>query len=172
MRLKQLSDYIGKGKTTIHHHVRKFEEEGILTWVESKEDKKKLKTRHYSISEVLGEDWEDKNSLIGMMKIESLINSYLTNLMIKYLEEHSQIDESLIGQFGEPFIIKIPLTKDIRSIYKDFITKLSKIYKIKKIDEFLNRELTPIDHFGTQYYSFWIPIKEVLEWKQKLKESK
>lgn len=172
MTLKQLSDYIGKGKTTIHHHVRKFEEEGILTWFESEEDKKKLKTRHYSISEVLGENWEDKDSLVGMMKIEALIINYLTNLIIKYLEDNSQIDESLLERFGEPFIMKIPLTKDIKPIYVEFAEKLSKIFNIKKIDEFLNRELTPINHFGSQYFSFWIPLKELLEWKQKLDEIK
>jgi len=37
--LKELSDNLGKGKTTIHHHIRKFEEEGLLLWDEEKEDK-------------------------------------------------------------------------------------------------------------------------------------
>lgn len=172
MTLKQLSDYIGKGKTTIHHHVRKFEEEGILTWFESEEDKKKLKTRLYSISEILDENWQDKDSLVGMMKIEALIINYLTNLMITYLEDNSQIDESLLERFGEPFIMKIPLTKDIKPIYAEFTEKLSRIFNIKEIDEFLNRELTPINHLGSQYFSFWIPLKELLEWKQKLDEIK
>ncbi len=48
--LKQLSDQLGKGKTTIHHHIRKLEKVGIIIWEEKEDDKRKLKTRYYSIN--------------------------------------------------------------------------------------------------------------------------
>ncbi|MFX0182856.1 MAG: winged helix-turn-helix domain-containing protein [Candidatus Hodarchaeota archaeon] len=169
LTLKQLSEYLGKGRTTIHHHIKKFEEEGILTWIERKEDRKKLKTRYYSISDVLGEEWENKGSLVGMIRIEALISNYLTELLINYIEEHPEANRAIFEKFGEPFIIKIPLTEDILPIYEEFLMKLSKIYKKKKIDEFTKEKLTPITHFGSQYYSFWFPIKEILDWRQKPK---
>lgn len=49
LTLKQLSEALDKGKTTIHHHIRKLEDSGIVIWEEKKEDKKKLKTRYYSL---------------------------------------------------------------------------------------------------------------------------
>jgi DNA-binding MarR family transcriptional regulator len=48
--LKQLSDQLGKGKTTIHHHIRILEKAGIINWEEKEDDKRKLKTRYYSIN--------------------------------------------------------------------------------------------------------------------------
>ncbi|MHA2243497.1 MAG: helix-turn-helix domain-containing protein [Candidatus Hodarchaeales archaeon] len=50
LTLKQLSDALDKGKTTIHHHIRRLEDRGIVVWEEKKEDKKKLKTRYYSLN--------------------------------------------------------------------------------------------------------------------------
>lgn len=170
LTLKQLSEYLGKGRTTIYHHIKKFEEEGILTWIERKEDRKKLKTRYYSISDVLGEEWENKSSLVGMIRIEALISNYLTEQLINYIEEHPEANRSIFEKFGEPFIIKIPLNEDILPVYEEFLMKLSKIYEEKKIDEFTKEKLTPITHFGSQYYSFWFPIKEILDWGHKPKK--
>jgi DNA-binding transcriptional ArsR family regulator len=51
LTLKQLSDALEKGKTTIHHHIRRLEEEGIVVWKEREDDKKKLKTRYYSLDQ-------------------------------------------------------------------------------------------------------------------------
>ncbi|MHA1968213.1 MAG: ArsR/SmtB family transcription factor [Candidatus Hodarchaeales archaeon] len=48
--LKQLSDQLEKGKTTVHHHIRKLEKAGIINWEEKEDDKRKLKTRYYSIN--------------------------------------------------------------------------------------------------------------------------
>lgn len=50
LTLKQLSEALDKGKTTIHHHIRRLEDTGIVIWEEKKEDKKKLKTRYYSLN--------------------------------------------------------------------------------------------------------------------------
>ena len=47
--LKQLSDQLGKGKTTVHHHIKKLEKENIVVW-EEEESRRKLKTRYYSIN--------------------------------------------------------------------------------------------------------------------------
>jgi DNA-binding transcriptional ArsR family regulator len=50
LTLKQLSEILNKGKTTIHHHIRKLEEKAIIKWEEEESEKKKLKTRYYSIN--------------------------------------------------------------------------------------------------------------------------
>ena len=49
LTLKQLSEALNKGKTTIHHHIKRLEEVGIIGWEERKEEKKKLKTRDYYV---------------------------------------------------------------------------------------------------------------------------
>jgi DNA-binding transcriptional ArsR family regulator len=50
LTLKQLSDILNKGKTTVHHHIKRLEEGRIVMWKEKEEDKKKLKTRYYSLN--------------------------------------------------------------------------------------------------------------------------
>ena len=50
LTVKQLSNFLHKGKTTIHHHIRKLEEAKIVLWEEKKEDKKIHKTRYYYIN--------------------------------------------------------------------------------------------------------------------------
>ncbi|MHA1944625.1 MAG: ArsR/SmtB family transcription factor [Candidatus Hodarchaeales archaeon] len=50
LTLKQMSDALEKGKTTIHHHIRKMENIKLVLWEEREDDKKKLKTRYYSLN--------------------------------------------------------------------------------------------------------------------------
>ncbi len=50
LTLKQMSDALDKGKTTIHHHIRKLENIKLVLWEEREDDKKKLKTRYYSLN--------------------------------------------------------------------------------------------------------------------------
>ena len=50
LTLKQMSDTLEKGKTTIHHHIRKLENLKLVFWEEREDDRKKLKTRYYSLN--------------------------------------------------------------------------------------------------------------------------
>lgn len=50
LTLKQLSDLLNKGKTTVHHHIKRLEEGRIVMWEEKEADKKTLKTRYYSLN--------------------------------------------------------------------------------------------------------------------------
>ncbi len=50
LTLKQLSEILNKGKTTVHHHIRRLEDEEIIVWEAKEADKRKLKTRYYSIN--------------------------------------------------------------------------------------------------------------------------
>lgn len=164
MTLKQFSDYLGKGKTTIHHHIRKLENEQILIWEEKKEDRKKLKTRFYSISALISEGLEEKSSIIERMRIDKLINNYLSELLINFLEKQIGKDESLFDSLHESFIQRIPITKEKLPHYKELF-----------IDSALrkeNRDLVPNVHdksISTTHFSthFLIPVKELFEWNLK-----
>lgn len=50
LTLKQMSDALNKGKTTVHHHIRKLEDTKIVLWEEREDDNKQLKTRYYSLN--------------------------------------------------------------------------------------------------------------------------
>ncbi|MFW9854388.1 MAG: winged helix-turn-helix domain-containing protein [Candidatus Thorarchaeota archaeon] len=92
LTLKQLGEYLHKGKTTIHHHIKKLEESGIVKYREDKKDaRRQLKTRYYSIStnELLR---GDKNRTLNLIKINKMILSILTDWWIEYLENESDAD--------------------------------------------------------------------------------
>ena len=50
LTLKQMSDKLEKGKTTIHHHIRRLEDKKLVLWEEREDDNKQLKTRYYSLN--------------------------------------------------------------------------------------------------------------------------
>ena len=50
LTLKQMSDMLEKGKTTVHHHIRRLEDKKVVLWEERKDDNKQLKTRYYSLN--------------------------------------------------------------------------------------------------------------------------
>jgi DNA-binding transcriptional ArsR family regulator len=90
LTLKQLSEYLNKGKTTIHHHIRKLEESGIVAYREDKKDaKRQLKTRYYSLH-TSGYIWEDKEKLLEQIRIDNLVFSKLTEWWISFLEDQSE----------------------------------------------------------------------------------
>ncbi|MFX0183799.1 MAG: ArsR/SmtB family transcription factor [Candidatus Hodarchaeota archaeon] len=60
LTLKQLSDLLNKGKTTVHHHIKRLEERRIVMWEEKEADKKTLKTRYYSLN------YDLLNSIFGV----------------------------------------------------------------------------------------------------------
>ena len=161
MTLKQLSIYLGKGKTTIHHHIKKFEEERILKWVEEKEDRKKLKTRFYSFSDALKDELSNDDLRIEKMELNVLLTNSLTKLMFEYFKKRSDI---MIDKLKPPPIITIPLSEEGVLLYEDFLKKLSQLNSGDNLDQ-LEKDRAPlITYFGS--YSF-VPIREILKWKLK-----
>jgi DNA-binding Lrp family transcriptional regulator len=159
MTLKELSQYTGKGKTTIHHHIRKFEEEKILKWEEKEEDRKKLKTRHYYISDVLMKEMSNEGSRVDRMDLDALISNNLTKLMLDYMKNRS---DSISDELKVPPILAIPLSNEGVELFNEFIQKLSQLSPEEKINREEKGKM--ISHIGT--YSL-IPIKEIMERKLK-----
>lgn len=166
LTVKQLSDFLNKGKTTINHHLRKLNEAGVVVWEIKEDDMKKLKTRYFSIDQGLigkfdlpsKEDMIDKEELIyGLMKTEALVTTNLMNWMIKYIEEQQKSVDPQV----EFFIKTVNLTPETLDIYKEKQEEM--IHTISKID--LND--LPTTHIGTHVL---IPIKEILEWRKRSKE--
>ncbi|MHA2039388.1 MAG: helix-turn-helix domain-containing protein, partial [Promethearchaeota archaeon] len=164
MTLKQFSDYLGKGKTTIHHHIRKLENEHILIWEEKKGDRKKLKTRFYSISALISEGLEEKNSLIERMRIETLINNYLSELMIIFLEKQIRKDESLFDNLNESFVQRILLSEESLPLYKELFINSPLIRENRDFVHKVHNNSMSITHISTH---FLIPVKELFEWNLK-----
>ncbi len=48
--LKSLSEQLYKGKTTIHHHIRKMEQVYLVLWEENVEEARQIKTRYYEVN--------------------------------------------------------------------------------------------------------------------------
>lgn len=183
LTLKELSYFLHKGKTTVHHHIRKLEEIRIVKWEEKAEDRKKLKTRFYSLNydnlrksmdqyreEVdlsklsESEKLELKDSVFGWMKLDSLITTNLMDWMIDFTEEQLEaIDLPTLDKRKESFIRTFALTKETLPIYKDFEKKmLETIYKTKP-EHVRSEESPPITHISALMS---VPIKEILEWRQ------
>ncbi|MFX1513262.1 MAG: winged helix-turn-helix domain-containing protein, partial [Promethearchaeota archaeon] len=132
LTLKQLSNFLNKGKTTIHHHIRKLEDGGIVKWEERDEDKKKLKTRYYSINienllrpveipsseEELAQLSESEkldilNSTIEWMKTDALIVNSLLDWLIKFIEnQFKTADFITVNKQGETFIKTLRQTRE------------------------------------------------------------
>jgi DNA-binding MarR family transcriptional regulator len=161
MTLKQLSEYLGKGKTTIHHHVKIFEEENILIWDEKEEDRKKLKTRHYALSNALMEELSNESVSVIKMELDALISKNLTNQMIDYFRKRS---ESAFNELKVPPIVSIPLNDEGLRIYEEFILKLIDLNNKEKQLREKNDHTQSINHFGSYLF---VPIQKIFEWKLK-----
>lgn len=177
LTVKQLGDFLHKGKTTISHHLRKMDEAGIVKWEEREEDKKKLKTRYFSLNYEIIEkrrDWllekvdlnnlskEEKvvmkASLFDSMKTEALVTSNIMEWMIKYTEVlRDTMDLSSLDKHSQSFIKTFTLTPETLPIYQE---------AIQKIEEKLKNSTIPVTHISSHVF---IPIKDILEWKQKQK---
>ncbi|MFX0124158.1 MAG: ArsR/SmtB family transcription factor [Candidatus Hodarchaeota archaeon] len=174
LTVKQLSAFLHKGKTTISHHLRKMDEAGIVKWEEKEEDKKKLKTRYFSLNYEIIEKrraWSQeeidfntlaeeeklaiKASLFDSMKTEALVTSNLMEWMIRYAEElRDTIDLNSLDKYSQSFIRTILLTPETLPIYQEAVLKIEKTLKNSTI---------PVTHIISHVL---IPIKDILEWKQ------
>lgn len=161
MTLKQLSEYLGKGKTTIHHHVKIFEEENILVWDEKEEDRKKLKTRHYALSNSILEELSNENVRIIKMELDALISKNLTKQMIDYFKKQPV---SLFDELKVPPIVSIPLNDEGLRIYEEFILKLTDLNNKEKQPREISEHTQSINHFGSYLF---VPIQEIFKWKLK-----
>ena len=175
LTVKQLSDFLHKGKTTINHHLRKMDEAGIVKWEEREEDRKKLRTRFFSLNYEIIEKWRDwpqvkielnrlppedkllmKDSLFDSMKTEALVTSNLMEWMIKYTEVlRDTIDINSLDKHSQSFIRIITLNSETLPIYQE---------AIQKIEEKVKISITPPTYISSHVL---IPIKDILEWKQK-----
>ncbi|MHA2246832.1 MAG: helix-turn-helix domain-containing protein [Candidatus Hodarchaeales archaeon] len=185
LTVKQLSDFLQKGKTTIHHHIRKLEEAKVVKWEEKKEDKKRFKTRYYFINydnfqkiqlgtEVETEKLTDtekremKKSIIGLMKTETLVTTNLMNFMIKFIEEQLEtIDLPTLINQRESYIKSLSLTNETLPIYEDLERETSEPVKKINLKHQNDEDIPPVTHIATHVF---VPIKEVLEWRKKFKK--
>ncbi|MFW9905331.1 MAG: ArsR/SmtB family transcription factor [Candidatus Thorarchaeota archaeon] len=174
LTVKQLGDFLHKGKTTISHHLRKMDEAGIVKWEEREEDKKKLKTRYFTLNYEIIEkpkEWpleemdleklpkEEKlalkASLFDSMKTEALVTSNIMDWMIKYTEVlRDVIDLSSLDRHSQSFIKTFTLTPETLPIYQE---------AIQNMEEKLKNSTTPVTHISSNVL---IPIKDILEWKR------
>ncbi len=175
LTVKQLGDFLHKGKTTISHHLRKMDEAGIVKWEEREGDKKKLKTRYFYLNyEIIEkrrgwlreeidlnklpeeEKQAIKDSLFDSIKTEALVTSNIMEWMIKYTEVlRDIIDLNSLNKHSQSFIRTFTLTPETLPIYQEALQKIEKTLKNTTI---------PVTHISSHVL---IPIKDILEWKQK-----
>lgn len=175
LTVKQLGDFLHKGKTTISHHLRKMDEAGIVKWEEREEDKKKLKTRYFYLNYEIIEQRRDwlreeidlnklpeeekqtiKDSLFDSIKTEALVTSNIMKWMIRYTEVlRDIIDLNSLNKQSQSFIRIFTLTPETLPIYQE---------ALQKIEETLKNTTIPVTHISSHVL---IPIKDILEWKQK-----
>jgi hypothetical protein len=174
LTVRQLGDFLHKGKTTISHHLRKMDEAGIVKWEESIEDKKKLKTRYFTLNYEIIEKRQEwpleemdleklpeheklalKASLFDSMRTEALVTSNIMDWMIKYTEVlRDIIDLSSLDRHSQSFIKTFTLTPETLPIYQE---------AIQKMEEKLKNSTSPVTHISSNVL---IPIKDILEWKR------
>ncbi|MFX0205200.1 MAG: ArsR/SmtB family transcription factor [Candidatus Hodarchaeota archaeon] len=176
LTVKELSDLLNKGKTTINHHLRKLDEAGVIVWKIKADDKKKLKTRYYSINESYIQEYlfpsqeafleerlteeekiKKRDLTYGFMRTEALVTTNLMRWMIQYLEEQEDLSYPEV----EPFLKTLNLTEKQMNVYKNKEKDL-----VETIDSIKSKDPS-ITHIGTHVL---IPIREILEWRKKLRD--
>jgi DNA-binding MarR family transcriptional regulator len=165
--LKELSDFLHRAKTTVHHHIKILEDLGIIKWREEDSDKK-LKKRYYSLN---GDSQElsDKDSVFKNIIEWGLINddllSWMINWMINYTKDQYEIiDQMSLKESRGSFIRTFTLTDETLPIYEKFEKKMLEAMNKRKIERESGEEVSPITHVSTRVF---VPIKDILEWKRK-----
>ncbi len=172
LTVKQLSDFLHKGKTTITHHLRKLDEAGIVGWKERKEDPKKYKTRYYFISDDnlkrgIGitkkiSEFHDEDSIFRVMKTEAAITYSLMDWMINFTEKE-EVDFKTLKERGSSFIRTFMLTPETLPIYQEAMEKIAETIELEN----KKSEDSPVTHISSHVF---VQIKDILEWKQKQKK--
>jgi DNA-binding transcriptional ArsR family regulator len=175
LTIKQLSDFLHKGKTTITHHLRKLDEAGIVKWKEREEDRKKYKTRYYFISDEnvkrgIGiakktselAKFQDEDSILRVMKTEAAITNSLMDWMINYTEKQ-EVDFKTLKNRGSYFIRTFMLTPETLPIYQEIMQRLAERIELEN----QKSPHSPVTHISSQIF---VDIKDILEWKEKQKK--
>ncbi len=172
LTVKQLSDFLHKGKTTITHHLRKLDEAGIVEWKEREEDPKKYKTRYYYISDDnlkrgIGitkkiSEFHDEDSIFRVMKTEAAITYSLMDWMINFTEKE-EVDFKTLKERGSSFIRTFMLTPETLPIYQEAMEKIAETIELEN----KKSEVSPVTHISSHVF---VQIKDILEWKQKQKK--
>lgn len=186
LTLKQLSDKLSKGKTTVHHNLVKLQEVGLVEYIEHEDDNKKLKTRYYSADldkaacgfEVFWDKEyidklsdEEANSLkanyIGEMNSELLLLRSIVEMFIKVKE--TKLNEISIPELVDPkghswyiHLYSEDVIKEVKSEYKKFMKKISAICSCEdEEDQNDGRERKK----GSAYIGFlsMFPLKEIID---------
>ena len=166
LTLKELSEKFNKGKTTIHHHLHKLEDKGLVSYKEDEQDKRKIKTRYYSVSKdhfsfIIPSFNEESVPLHTNEAIltKCILNQLLSDLLSDYIEdnlESGEMENSLLSPAIQTFV----LNERTQPIYEEFLQKMQlALQEEKKSDS--DSEAT---HIVTQAN---LPIKSILKWKQK-----
>ncbi len=172
LTVKELSQYLHKGKTTINHHLKILSEAHIVQWTEKKDDKKQLKTRYFSINSGLIKDVfnlsiQRERSNIGTKFIESqaLMTNNLIDWLMKYISDPQNIVRLSMDEFRlNSLIQRVDLTSETLKIYqKGEKQLLNEIVEAKN----LTNEDSPTTHISTHIL---IPIEDILKWRKGQKE--
>ncbi|MHA2226750.1 MAG: winged helix-turn-helix domain-containing protein [Candidatus Hodarchaeales archaeon] len=177
LTIKQLSDFLRKGKTTITHHLRKLEGEGIVKWQEKEEDRKKYRTRYFYISDenlkgkigfikkgIESSQLMDEDTVYRIMKTESSITSSLQEWMINFTEKQEEDNLQVLNERANSFIKTFLLTDETLPIYKEFEEKMAEAVMSYKSD---GNQSSNITHISSHVF---VPIKEILDWRQQSKK--
>ena len=165
LTLKELSERFNKGKTTIHHHLHKLEDEGLVSFEEDEQDKRKIKTRYYSVSKeqfsfLIPNSKRDSETFPTNEAIltECVLNQMLIELLSGYLEEKLDSEEMEKGVIPPVFQTFI-LNERTLHIYEEFLQKML----LALLEENKNNPDSEATHIVTQAN---LPIKPILKWKQ------
>ncbi len=108
---------------------------------------------------------ERKDSIFGLMKIDTLISTNLMEWMVNFTEEQLEtIDLPTLDKRRKSYIRTFALTQETLPIYQEFVKKLSEAVNVTKSGQFRGEESPPITHISAHMF---FPIKELLEWRKK-----
>ena len=166
LTLRELSERFNKGKTTIHHHLHKLEDEGLVSFEEDEQDKRKIKTRYYSVSKehfsFLIPNFKRESEIFltnEAILTESVLNQRLIELLSGYLEEKLSskvLEKDKIPPIFQTFI----LNERTQPIYEEFLQKML----LALLEDNKNNPESEATHIVTHAN---LSIEPVLNWKQK-----
>jgi len=171
LTVKQLSDFLHKGKTTINHHLKILSEAQVVQWTEKKADKKQLKTRYFNINSELIKDVfnlspEREQSNIGTRYIENeaFMMKNLINWLVNYFSDPQNLVRLSLDELRlNSFIQRVNLTSDTLETYQK--GKVQLVHEIEAQN--LINEGSPTTHIGAYIL---IPIEDILTWRREQKE--
>ncbi|MFW9995016.1 MAG: winged helix-turn-helix domain-containing protein [Candidatus Odinarchaeota archaeon] len=180
LTLKQLSKFLSKGKTTVHHHIKKLEKKGIIDWEEEEGDKKQLKTRYYFINQAVLERMKSipresksgevpasfKSMKTGALPFNEIVNWTVNwiSWMIKISEELETSEIVAANKQRESHIRTFTLTDETLPVYEEYMARMLEAINEKDNAKKGADESSLSTHIVTNMF---FPIKDLLELKRK-----